>query len=237
MNSNLEERYQDHQQDERNQRAQSSQSLSQLENLLAEWFPVGWEISEDNIIRMPIKELRQALIHFDGESVNYRRWKQWVSAQIHHNVALNTIQRTSIICETIPAEVRDIVGAYPTSEKQAYKDLLKALSETFDSDIEEAYIQTISQLPMLEKSKPHTITKMVGLLKKAQCDLEGNAKALLAPALRKMGDYGSLFQIRYPRGKQSIKAIAEFLSSEYQLLRMCEKIKINNKILVKQTSI
>ena len=136
-----------------------------------EW-PPGWEIEEEEVTAMRMRDLKDSVPKFNGEGLNYRSFRVSFKSAVHANKCLTILERTTLLEKCLEQRHVNLVGAFPTSSIVEYAEMLAALDENFGDTAVESFERALSALPMIDSGRLETVTNLIGLLKQAARSLD-----------------------------------------------------------------
>ena len=153
-------------------------------------WPPGWEIDEEEVTAMRMRDLKDSIPKFNGEGLNYRSFRVTFKSAVHANKCLTILERTTLLEKCLEEHHVNLVGAFPTSSIAEYAEMLAALDENFSDTAVESFERALRALPMIDSSRLETVTSLIGLLKQASRSLDAaDCKMIHTHALRKLGDH------------------------------------------------
>jgi len=185
-----------------------------------------WKIDENNLSNISFKDVKNQKMDFDGEAINYRRFRSFFKQNVHANTALTISQKVVLLKEMLDESVVKFVGIDHTDEWEEYNEFLTIMDETYDLPIADAFLRELDKVPTFD-GKIESLLALRGFVQKAKRDVpKENDSLFVSKCLKKLGSLAQIFGVRHPRERdQTLQTLTEFIASQWQILRRMEQEK------------
>ena len=191
---------------------------SDLLTLAGMKWPEGFEINLQDATAVEFGHIKNSVMNFDGENIDYPAFKRFFVGQVHNNHKLTTYQRSYLLEQMLGHEPSSLVCPKGTSNVQGYQKMLFDLDRFYSVGTQDAFRNKIMGLEECNPKELNTLQKIIEVLKKANSEFGAKSSVLMGEALKKVGRLASYFIINHPNvWHQDLNTLCEFLIQQYAL--------------------